>query len=418
MQGEVLIILFKNDKAYITNGKDLSLDQINISGFIKSFKTPAYWSIKVLDHDTNSNSIFVEVLGYSVGVTQFSNNQVKLFDKLNVIDEIRFKSIDTLCAIKSSKTVNKQTISHPDAEYVNRNEPSLKLDDAYVRIPIPRIIKEKYHIPLKNIKFKNGHVTFIKKVSGYEKVIEFSIENKHIKEEFDAIKNYFSNVLNTKKVSVVIEVEIIDNELVGSNAKSTQIEKIDSSFISDVKLEILRVSKKRKSNSNKTLFTKEEYFEEFTEENFNSDFFYENDLHFFEDLIKISKTKHYKHLRYLSSKHLRNIMKLRFVHKPFSFVFLIEGNEMYHLVWETLDTEEATYIWSYPKQTSKMRTAVSQIESIINEIKSQGKLSYIKSKEEHFIRVYHDYTQGDNGFLKWKKEFDYVLTQGVELNFF
>ncbi len=50
--------------------------------------------------------------------------------------------------------------------------------------------------------------------------------------------------------------------------------------------------------------------------------FYNDDKELFEDLLTISNTKHYKHLRFLSSKHSHNIMKLRFVHKPFHSYFL------------------------------------------------------------------------------------------------
>ena len=42
-----------------------------------------------------------------------------------------------------------------------------------------------------------------------------------------------------------------------------------------------------------------------------------------DDLLEIHQTKHYKHLRYLSAIHASGIMKLRFVLKPFSFIFLI-----------------------------------------------------------------------------------------------
>ena len=62
------------------------------------------------------------------------------------------------------------------------------------------------------------------------------------------------------------------------------------------------------------------------------------------DLLKNENVKHYRHLRYLASKHDGSVLKLRFDLDPFSFVFLLSGTEQYHVVLETLDTEEATYI--------------------------------------------------------------------------
>lgn len=88
----------------------------------------------------------------------------------------------------------------------------------------------------------------------------------------------------------------------------------------------------------------EEYFENFSDKKIGFDTFYENEKKFFNDLLNVTDTKHYKHLRFLSSKHFHKTMKLRFVHKPFSFIFLLEGNKNYHIVWEVLDTKEATYV--------------------------------------------------------------------------
>jgi hypothetical protein len=35
-------------------------------------------------------------------------------------------------------------------------------------------------------------------------------------------------------------------------------------------------------------------------------------------------------------------------------VFLLSGSYQYHLVWETLDTEEATYIWHIGKSIDEL----------------------------------------------------------------
>jgi hypothetical protein len=160
----------------------------------------------------------------------------------------------------------------------------------------------------------------------------------------------------------------------------------------------------------KNLFTMEEYFETFGDENFKSNTFYSDEKELFEDLLKITNTKHYKHLRFLSSKHRHQIMKLRFIHKPFSFIFLIEGDRNYHLIWETLDTEEATYLWHIDKNLQTLKTSLRKIEDIINIIKVQGKTAYISATEDHFRRIYHDYSAVVDGFVKWKDELESVLT--------
>jgi hypothetical protein len=154
----------------------------------------------------------------------------------------------------------------------------------------------------------------------------------------------------------------------------------------------------------------DEYFDTFADEKFKSNTFYSNDKELFEDLLTISNTKHYKHLRFLSSKHSHDTMKLRFVHKPFSFIFLIQGDRNYHIIWETLDTEEATYVWHITKDINLLKMTLRKIEDIINVIKVQGKTAYISSTEDPFRRIYHDYSELVDGFVKWKGELENILT--------
>ena len=115
-------------------------------------------------------------------------------------------------------------------------------------------------------------------------------------------------------------------------------------------------------------------------------------------------------MRFLSSKHCHEIMKLRFVHKPISFVFLIKGDKNYHIIWETLDTEEATYVWHFSQDVNELKIGLRKIEDILNVIKVQGKSAYINSTEDEFRRIYHDYSELIDGFVKWKGELERILT--------
>ena len=144
----------------------------------------------------------------------------------------------------------------------------------------------------------------------------------------------------------------------------------------------------------------DEFFETFTDEKLKSNTFYENDASFFEDLLKIKDTKHYKNLRFLSNKHAHHILKLRFIHKPFSFIFLIEGEKHYHFIWETLNTVEATYIWQVSKERKLLKMRIERLENILNFIKVNGKTAYISSETEPLKRVIHDYSNIVEGFVK------------------
>jgi hypothetical protein len=127
------------------------------------------------------------------------------------------------------------------------------------------------------------------------------------------------------------------------------------------------------------------------------------------DILAINQSRHFLQLKYLASKHESTILKLRFVLKPFSFLFLLSGENNYHIIWETLDTEEATYVWHTEKTKDALRRTLNMIESLIMGIKKNGRMDYLKADQDNFSRVLHDYTDSKKGFILWKG----VLEQGL-----
>jgi hypothetical protein len=95
-------------------------------------------------------------------------------------------------------------------------------------------------------------------------------------------------------------------------------------------------------------------------------------------------------------------LKIRFVLNPFSFLFLLAGDKKYHIVWETLNSEEATYIWHFEKTIDALRNGLNEIEAILSEIKNTGKQDYLKKDHPNFSRIMHDYSDAQQGFTVWK----------------
>lgn len=170
------------------------------------------------------------------------------------------------------------------------------------------------------------------------------------------------------------------------------------------------VKKKSKVETENTLLTMEEFFATLSNQHVKSSVFYEDEKALADDLLLITETKHYHHLRYLSAKHAHHIMRLRFVLKPFSFIFLLEGETHYHIVWETLHTEEATYVWPVEKDVAKLKLALKKVEEIIQLVKVQGKVAYLNAEVETYRRIFHQYKEGVKGFVKWKGELESSLT--------
>ena len=120
------------------------------------------------------------------------------------------------------------------------------------------------------------------------------------------------------------------------------------------------------------------------------------------DILSVKDSKHYHQLTWLSSQHLYSVLKIRFVLSPFSFLFLLGGDKKYHIVWETLNSEEATYIWHFEKSMDALRKGLTEIEAILTKIKTTGKQEYLSKDHDNFSRVMHDYSDIKSGFNGWK----------------
>ncbi len=121
-----------------------------------------------------------------------------------------------------------------------------------------------------------------------------------------------------------------------------------------------------------------------------------------EDILKKENFKHYKQLRFLSQQHERSTLKIRFIINPFSFVFLLAGKEQFHIVLETLDTEEATYMWHFPKEKQSLKIKLKEIDEQLNIIKNRGKQAFLETQPTNFSRILHDYSDNKKGFIIWK----------------
>ena len=127
-----------------------------------------------------------------------------------------------------------------------------------------------------------------------------------------------------------------------------------------------------------------------------------------EYMLKNKNVKHYRQLIFLVKNHKSSILKIRFVLHPFSFIFLLEGQSQFHLVMETLDTEEATYIWHIDKQ--ELRPSLSKINQDLNLIRNKGRQLFLENQPENFSKIMHDYFNERKGFIIWKDSLDERLT--------
>jgi superfamily II DNA or RNA helicase len=285
--------------------------------------------------------------------------------------------------------------------YYRKIEKQISLFDEPIEEPIftNNLIKieKSIKVLLEDLQFNFGTISFIYEVPELKFKLEFTIENQSIRPEFDVLKPYFTKVLNTKFVNVAISAEIENKQLVSQLAFSEDIEKINREFIEGVKFRFISKFIGDK-NFNKNL----ENAQNFEEIQKGISQIYSDDKALLDDILKNKSYKHSPQLRFLANRHEGSILKIRFVLIPFSFVFLICGEQQYHIILETLDTEEATYLWHINKNEMSFKSKIIEIDSQLNLIRNKGRQAFLETEPLDFSRITHDYSDDRKGFIVWK----------------
>lgn len=406
---EEYLLRFEEDRFYIgcqANAYPISILELEMN--IDCFQKGIVWKIKVLKYKEEESSIFAEILSYNV-IKQEDIQQLSL--SLLPIEQIRFRTIDTGGILKS--VVLKRTmVNTSKASSVIMHEPEEEEFDDDVSpsllittTPAPTVeqwwIFEKIiKIPFKKIGFGNGCVTIPLYLSAIGKDIAIEIPNDNARPEFEAIKEYFSKILKTKFITVSIRIKHDKKNVLSCEAASDEVNAINAEIIDSVRFEFVRRDfRKFKVDENaKSILS----FDDLKQSNQGIGALLENEATLLNEILKMESAKHYLQIKYLADKHETSILKLRFILQPFSFIFLIVGKRKYHLIWETLDSEEATFLWHITKDKEVLRTVIKVIETSLSEIKQTGRNSYIKKAPDYFSRIIHNYSDTKKGFVEWK----------------
>jgi len=262
-------------------------------------------------------------------------------------------------------------------------------------------IKERICVSFDDLDFRYGSISFNYLVKGTGQSLEFEIENEHIRPEFEVLKAYFSKILKKRTVTIDLQAAFQGENLLSQMATSPDLDKINEEIIEIARFRFVArtfFGNAKKQPPGMNLMDIDQLQSQ--DEGMHS--LYESGEKLLDDLLKHKDVIHYRQLRYLAEKHQSNILKIRFVLNPFSFVFLLSGDEQYHLVLETLDTREATYIWHVGKDRQDLRDQLKRIDQQLSLIRNEGRQAFLESQPMNFSRILHDYYDGQKGFIQWK----------------
>ncbi|MBV7533785.1 DEAD/DEAH box helicase [Chitinophaga sp. sic0106] len=392
-QHDELLLLFDGDKVYLDQKNNaLPISILDLPFEIKQFKKDVAWRIRILNYNEVDEVIFAEILNYQAEQNPLTEMQLSL-DLLG-IEKIKFRSISSdhlLRSVQLKPTMvqgHSKKMEFPDKEDMGKS--------------ISKLLK----LPFNKIKFGNGFVSFSYFIEELNKSLDFEIENNDIRPEFEVLKDYFIKVLKKKTFAITVWIKFDKSGFTSTAATSDDIDKINSNIVESVRFEFVRkgiLTTHGALSNNKFMATMEELM---AINNKPVTSFFKSDKDLLNDILNVKKSKHYLQLKYLSTQHEASILKIRFILQPLSFIFLIMGNEKYHLVWETLDSHEATYIWHVSKTKEALRQAIGMIEGILQEIRNTGKQEYLKKDHPDFSRIFHDYSDPKKGFVLWKGQLE------------
>lgn len=403
LAGRNIVVKRIGDRVYLPTSEILELEQP------ANIPHKQYSMCRITKYDEATGTLHLNVLSDVVTEGKFN-----LAIKINS-DDLMSSNIKRLAFDKASPRVvysipvNKnEDLRDIDSPYKNEvrteaaKEQLLSQRPFYEQIETqvsPQVIECTIELPIKEIGFEDGKVTFEYYIYQVGRKVRFDILNSFIKKEFDSIKNYFSKVFGTKKFAISIHVEHKGMELVNHSATSPQISRIDSSLFELV--EEYYIEDRLLNNSGDEVYSLKEKAEELSRISGPDNIRDENWL--LNKLITKERTKHYFHLRYLSSKQLREVYNLHITGKPISFIFLLSNRNRYCLIWETYSTEEATYVWKLDcTNPQQLPSLIHPLVERIKWLRGNNKMSYIRERPDNFIRIEHDYSGEDMGFNKWR----------------
>jgi len=260
------------------------------------------------------------------------------------------------------------------------------------------IIDKKVKIPFEKLEFRYGSISFKYDVSEMKTELEFDIENFEIRPEFEVLKAYFSKTLKLKNITISIYAEFEDGKLISQLALSNDLKKITKELIESVKFKFVAKTFLGKQNP----VGQENLLDVDQLQNENNVKLYDSGDELLNDFLQNQNYKHQAHLQYLANHHERAFLKIRFVLNPFSFVFLLAGKTGFHIVLETLNTEEATYIWHFDNDKKSIPDKLKQVDNYLNNIRNNGRQAFIENPPDNFSRILHDYSADRKGFVIWK----------------
>ncbi len=434
MEQKEIIIKICNDRILLNPQLSIPIHQTNIPKPYLHFKTHGeiFWKVEMLAYKVDDKCLKVKVKEYNTSdIAKFDNQKPKkeveqlLFEKFDWVKlEPILTSYQKIKLHEILFNIDTNPYSRGDNATPKRGNFDFGIfptSTQHEPKPSTTTITEDFWVHFTDTHFMLGYVTFKKHIKKLGKELDFKIPNEHILAEFDNIKFWFAKKLQTKKIKVIATIFLTDDQANETTATSKHIDLISPELIDSVKYQrTLALTKEPKIMSpDKSLFTADDIFAQFETEDIEGNVFNQSEEDILNFFLEKGNVRNKKQLAYLAGKKQSENQKLRYTLNPnFGFLFLVEGVENNHFIWELLNSH-ATYIWSIDKTDKESELQFKRIESIVNTVRTSGRESYKQAyRNNHqdndlvFRAIYHKGIDSNfvDDFPEWKSKLNEQLT--------
>jgi len=300
---------------------------------------------------------------------------------------------------------NKQYIAASSVykHFESNEERNILSTDYQSNEALPNTIK--IECDLREAEFGEGEIKFSVFLKKEKTDVIVSIINLSFHNYFNSVKNYIWKALGEKKIECTLTYLIVDGQFKQILIEDSILSFIDESILN--KIDDKWIETEIVKSSSNTITSVDKIIEILNCSG-------KDQKWLLNKLFTTDKTRHYQHLSFLSLRHDINYFQLSFVSRPFSFVFVIKELDSLFVVWETYSTKEATYIWNMGViDEEAFQNELAKYFEIILYLRNNNKLKYKKHNLAGFYCIEHNYQLPENGFEKWKTEFQSIVSRSL-----
>ncbi|MEQ1746937.1 MAG: hypothetical protein ABMA02_16000 [Saprospiraceae bacterium] len=417
MTDKTILLLITNDAVWLNPEIPIGTAQTNIPFKHLLFRTvvPIYWEAEMLRYDASDARLHLRVINYSVAepLPRFAEQRPK-----KEVRALYFEKLDWRMLEPQLSSYTKARLT----EQVNNLELSVAEP---TRNFLPEIeapagtLSRSFSVPFSEAKIGLGEITFECYLDDISRNLTISIANAYLMPEFNLIKPFIAKKLKKKNFKVRATVHFRGGEIERIEAHSNEIKAINEEMLEAVKQQRLQglTRPPKMTPPDQTLFTSEDIFDTLNDtapgnpfrqtEKDILDFFSEN-----------NSIRNRQQLVFLAGSKQSERQPLRFTLTPkFGFLFFIEGPMNHHFAWELLNSN-ATYLWSFPKESRSVEQQYWEVAAQINAVQDAGRQQYRQYYRDdlerrvfsfNYIEHKHIGSAMINAFPKWRHKLEELL---------